>query len=742
VRVFRVGAYGNHVGMEQAYSFLGVIAAWVGLSVAAWWLHRLYIHRKQRRRLALANEAWMRVREAPEIFADIRAAGGASGGADVQARTYALLNRVRDYGDYFDDVSALRSELARALGRDDCPPLTEILNIRRDIWAAADVLIIDDPAVFGDAFDEPGSYAAFCEEAEDLLFLEGPPLPDDPMVLRVQMADEDMQTFVSGVEGEIADERERERLPTLREIIAYPVAWMRAVPRLLAALWQGLGRLGQFVARAVGVLAGFGAEAARSIWALLRLLPRAIAAGAGAFQAGVTRLPALARRPGAALLSAGRGTSRVLARVPRYMRAALSGLAGIRRHPLAAQAAAAMRRASDRFPGQVSHGFARATEMARDVRDRARRATMSAREQARGFEAGELGLHYDFLIKAHGLRQRYAEVLRRAPELSETGRQFIARLELEKRSERLRLGTAKLRRRARLELVRILSVTIAALERLRDRLADVPAPAPQDAARLMSPLPRLFLPPPSGREAGAHFPGGLRAQARSWARGWSRPAQRMRDVPGDAADAEAEPDEADASPREPPETDTAAATGRYGTSRTTSGVAEPHEDAADKSSGDPAARAAQRVRRLFGIRDRKSARRDNVHARQTKAGTANGAEAPKRDRAREPGAAQAKNNSASPATEETRADGAADAQILPPLRGSRAGNYDRSETDPRAPGSLRSRLSGLDGHDDDVTGDADGPDSRDQAAHESGAAQHAGERRGWRRWFGLGGTGG
>ena len=91
-----------------------------------------------------------------------------------------------------------------------------------------------------------------------------------------------------------------------------------------------------------------------------------------------------------------------------------------------------------------------------------------------GFEASELGVHYDFLVKAHALRQRYADVLRRAPELSDTGRQFIARLELEKRSERLRLGTAKLRRRARLELVRFLSVLIAALERLRDRLADAP----------------------------------------------------------------------------------------------------------------------------------------------------------------------------------------------------------------------------------------------------------------------------
>ncbi len=730
--------------MEQAFSFLGVIAVWIILSVVAWWLHRLHVHRKQRRRLALANEAWMRVREAPEIFADIRAAGAASGARDVQAATHALLNRVRDYSDFFDDVSALRAELARALGRDDCPPLTEILNIRRDIWAAADVLLIDDPAVFGDAFDEPGSYAAFCEEAEDLLFLDGPPMAEDPMILRLQMADEDMQTFVSGVEGEIADERERERLPTAREIIAYPVAWVRAIPGLLVELWRGIAWLGRGVAAGAGVVGRVCAQGVRGVWALVSRIPGAIAVIGGTIWAGLARLPRIARRPGGAAVRAGRVIGRVLAHAPGYVRAGVSGIAGMRHHPVSAHAAAAMRRASDSLPGQMSQGFARAADMARDVRDRARNATASARDRARSFEAGELGLHYDFLIKAHGLRQRYADVLRRAPELSETGRQFIARLELEKRSERLRLGTAKLRRRARLELVRILSVTIAALERLRDRLADVPTPAPQNAARLMSPLPRLFLPSPPAREAGAHFPGGLRAQARSWARGWSRPAQRMRDVTEEV-------DEADRAAEEPasraaghPDPELAGREGAREPRRTRNTEAKlrpkPAEERrhkpAQERSDDPTTRAARRVRGLFGIRDRKAPRAEDTGTRNRAAAAANGKADADRRAETATTERQARTGSSSDMPRSSPDGQAADAQILPPLRGSRTGNYDSAEANARGSGSLRSRLSGLNGRYENSTDAADSQGNHDEGAGESPSPPQA-EPRGWRNWFGL-----
>ena len=685
--------------MQQITSLLAVIGVWLLVSVSAWWLHRLYVHRKERRKLALANEAWTRVREAPEILADIRAARPASGATGVTARTNALLNRVREYGDYFDDVSALRAELSRALRRDDCPPLTEILNLRRDMWAAADVLLIEEPGVFGEAFSEPGSYAEFCRDAEDLLFLDAAPLRDDPIMLRLALADEDMQTFVSGVEGEIADERERERFPTWREVVAYPVGWISAVPRAAAWVAGAVARLGSGAARLVA-RAGHAAAAVGA--ALFKAAAQVASATAQAFRQlseRIARRPSI-RFPQGPAAAVGAFFRNAAARAPDHAKAAVRRAGSLPHHPAVTRIAFALRHAGDHFPDRVSRGLARAAEMARDVRARATAATVDARERAIGFEASELGLHYDFLVKAHSLRQRYADMLRRAPELTDTGRQFIARLELEKRSERLRLGTAKLRRRARLALVRLLSVLIAALERLRDRLADAPAQPAQSTNLLTAPLHRLFLPPPSPREAGSDFPGGLRAQARSWARGWGRSGRRMRNVTPQPEENEvAEPEEAPAAAPEP------------------DAQRPPHETESEASSDDPADQAVRRVRRLFGIRDRKT-------RGGARAGPRNGAAESVRTSAGGSNGKQAGDENGHRADADPRED--AKAQILPPLRGSRAGHYDETEAGRPIRGSLRSRLSTVAGR-----ADTEAP-ANDEVV---GAQQE--ERRRWRRWFGL-----
>jgi hypothetical protein len=50
--------------------------------------------------------------------------------------------------------------------------------------------------------------------------------------------------------------------------------------------------------------------------------------------------------------------------------------------------------------------------------------------------------HYDFLVAAHDFQAKYERLVRAAPEIIERGRQFIDRLELADRSERLRLTSA------------------------------------------------------------------------------------------------------------------------------------------------------------------------------------------------------------------------------------------------------------------------------------------------------------
>ncbi len=65
----------------------------------------------------------------------------------------------------------------------------------------------------------------------------------------------------------------------------------------------------------------------------------------------------------------------------------------------------------------------------------------SAFERAGGLaRKGGDGLkrHYEFLLEAQELRARYAELLARAPIVTEKGKQFLARLELERRAEQFR----------------------------------------------------------------------------------------------------------------------------------------------------------------------------------------------------------------------------------------------------------------------------------------------------------------
>lgn len=369
----------------------------------------------------MANEAWLRVREARGIFDDIRLAlplpataepmfyaGHGPGNAEtLQTKTLALLQRMQAHEDYFDSVSALRAELSRTLKRDDCPPLSELLNLRRDIWAAADVLLIDDPESFGDAFAQPGSYHEFSREAEELLFKRGALDKEDPIDLRIAVAGREMEQFVYEVEKEIEAERERERLPTVSEIISYPVSAIKALPRQLRAAREYIHESYTYLEEMAG---------------------------------------------------------------------------NVRGSPAIRKALGELRRARKEFPERFSRGLERATGLARET-------------------ARDLSRHYDFLIAAHKLRTRYEAMLRRAPELSEKGRQFIARLELERRSEQFRLRSAGLRRRSKRWLVRVLGAIIVWLERLRDRLIE-PEQIESGARRLALPGRRLFLPAPLRPKSG------------------------------------------------------------------------------------------------------------------------------------------------------------------------------------------------------------------------------------------------
>jgi hypothetical protein len=82
-------------------------------------------------------------------------------------------------------------------------------------------------------------------------------------------------------------------------------------------------------------------------------------------------------------------------------------------------AAEELRRARGDLSGQFATAFERAGGLTREG-------------------GGGLKRHYEFVLEAQELRARYAELLARAPDVSEKGKQFLARLELERRAEQFR----------------------------------------------------------------------------------------------------------------------------------------------------------------------------------------------------------------------------------------------------------------------------------------------------------------
>ena len=323
------------------------------------------------------------------------ASRSAGRGASPTTDTYALLKRIQEHGEFFDKVNTLRVQMQASLGIEDHAALTEILHLRRDLWAASEIVLVEDPASFGTTFAEAGSYERFRDEAVRLLFKSAePPHGDgDSIDLRLSLASKDADAFIVELREAIRLAQERDRLPTIAEITAYPLAVLRAMPEKLRLSYRFL--------RALFAYAG---EAARTI-----------------------------------------RDSETMARGRRHLQQAREDL-----------------------PQRLSAGFERASAAARD-------------------SAAGLHRHYDFLAAAHDFQAKYEQLLRRAPEITERGRQFIARLDLAERSERLRLTSANAMIWLARRLIDGLALAIAGLQRLHAALSQTTPWA--FAAMVLAPAP-------------------------------------------------------------------------------------------------------------------------------------------------------------------------------------------------------------------------------------------------------------
>lgn len=464
----------------KAFSSLGaVVALWLGVSLLLWFFYRLFRHHDGSRQKQLAAEALALVNEGTATIAALRARASQSPGASgtyglhvsgsreaMQDDVRALLNAIEAKSAYFDRVKTAKARIEKTFGLADFTPLAEILQIRRDFWAASEIFLIEDIRALGAELTDPEAYETFRDEALALLFNDEDVTAQDgdPVALRLSIAQGEAAAFKAQVEETIAAELEQGRAPTPSEVVAVPVS---------------LARSAAFVVR-----------------------------------------------EGRNILSDAAATAQSFARSV--------GSKGLK------AAAEELRKARGDLPGQFASAFERAGGLARKGGDGLKR-------------------HYEFLLEAQELRARYAELLSRAPVLTEKGKQFLARLELEKRAEQLRESSGDAADWARRGLVMGIAHVIRGLQYVQAKITpqqnkqlamvappEEPQRAPSDADAAEESFRVLLLPSSSyagGNNGRGHRGGNVRARKRRAEADLegapSRPASRLRDlVTGDATVAE------------------------------------------------------------------------------------------------------------------------------------------------------------------------------------------------------------
>ncbi|MBI4724130.1 MAG: hypothetical protein HY765_03810 [Rhodomicrobium sp.] len=424
--------------MKTFSSLAAVMALWLAVSFFLWLFHRLFRRRDGSKQKRIVSSAIGQIDEGAAIFSALRTRAPASVTAESSYRRSAgqieealredvqrLLNGIEAQSSYFEQVNAAKKKIQKTFGVPDFLALSEILQIRRDFWAASEIFLMDGIQALGPELADAQTFEAFQAEARQLLFKDGAPLANapasqDPVELRLAIAREEASAFQAHIERVIAAELEKSRFPTPRELIAVPWSAIKGAAKGL---------------REIRYLLGDAAKAAQS-------LARAM-------------------------------TSK--------------GLKGT---------AEELRRARMDMPGQFATAFERAGGLAR--------------------QGGQsLKRHYEFVLEAQELRARYAELLARAPDISEKGKQFLARLELERRAEQFRETSGDAFDWARQMLVAGIAYLIAGLQyvqakvtpaehkQLAMRAPDAAGPAAAAVREPETPL-RVLLLPASAYSGGNH----------------------------------------------------------------------------------------------------------------------------------------------------------------------------------------------------------------------------------------------
>src|SRR5262249_12071646 len=145
--------------------------------------------------------------------------GPADTGEILKEDVRSLLNGIEAQSGYFERVNALKKRIQKTFDVPDFLALSEILQIRRDFWAASEIFLMDGIQELGPELADTPSLEKFQEEARALLFKDEPGLiiePDsrDAIELRLAIAREEAAAFQQETERAIAAELEKSRFPT------------------------------------------------------------------------------------------------------------------------------------------------------------------------------------------------------------------------------------------------------------------------------------------------------------------------------------------------------------------------------------------------------------------------------------------------------------------------------------------------------------------------------------------------
>jgi hypothetical protein len=242
----------------KTLSFLAALMVlWMAVSVLLWLFYRIFRRHAGLKQERLLASAIRLVEEGACLYGALRmraskrgAARGnyphAAGKPGKTLDVRSLLNEVEAQSAYFERVNAAKKRIQQKFNVPDFPALSEILQIRRDFWAASEIILRERNQELGPELGDAQSCQTLQAEARALLFKEGAAPPErDSVELRLAIAREGAVAFQAEAARAVAAELEKSRLPSAAEIIA--VLW-RLVKAGSAGLRQASHLLGDAAA--------------------------------------------------------------------------------------------------------------------------------------------------------------------------------------------------------------------------------------------------------------------------------------------------------------------------------------------------------------------------------------------------------------------------------------------------------------------------------------------------------------